>query len=243
MKDGSNKVAPAPPERFCRLCAGSGLEISAEREKTLGLYLALMLETNRRLNLTSVRDPDEAWVRHIFDSLLLLPHLGGATRIIDIGSGAGLPGIPLAVMLPAAQITLLEATRKKAGFLELAARQMDLKNIEVLCARAETAGHDPVRRGKYDAAVVRAVGSMAELVELGIPFLKENGVLLALKGVSAEEDVRAAHRALQTLNSRVEGIRKAGEGDAASWIVNVRKTGPTPAAYPRLPGTPKKMPL
>ncbi|MGD9873808.1 MAG: 16S rRNA (guanine(527)-N(7))-methyltransferase RsmG [Kiritimatiellia bacterium] len=246
MTDIAKKVdleIPAPPEKFFSLCTAAGLKVGKYQEEILGRYLALMLDTNRNFNLTSVRDPNEAWVRHIYDSLLLLSSLDDAKRIIDIGSGAGLPGIPLAVMKPGLQVTLLESTRKKANFLDMVAGELGLGNIEVLCARAEDAGRDPGHRGRYHAAVVRAVGSMAELIELGVPLLKEQGVLLAVKGAGVEEDVRKASRALQLLKARVEGIRKVGEGDAVSWIVAVRKTGSTPAGYPRLPGTPKKTPL
>ena len=219
------------------------MNISSVQEALLRRYLGLMLDTNRQFNLTSVRDPNEAWVRHVFDSLLLLPHLEGAKSVIDIGSGAGLPGIPLAIMRSDLRVTLLEATRKKADFLVGTAAVLELTNINVLCDRAENAGHDPAHRGRYDAAVVRAVGSMAELAELAIPLLGEKGVLLAMKGAGAADEVRAAARALRILRARAEGVQMAGEGAAASWIVAVRKTGPTPAAYPRLPGTPKKSPL
>ncbi|MDD3604741.1 MAG: 16S rRNA (guanine(527)-N(7))-methyltransferase RsmG [Kiritimatiellae bacterium] len=237
------KAVPAPPARFHLLCASAGLSISPGQEGVLRHYLDLMLETNRQFNLTSVRDPNEAWVRHVFDSLLLLSHLKGAKSCIDIGSGAGLPGIPLAIMRPDLRVTLLEATRKKADFLIRTAETLELSNINVLCDRAENAGHDPAHRGRYDAAVVRAVGSIAELAELAIPLLGENGVLLAMKGSGAPDEVRAAARALRILRARAEDVQMAGEGAAVSWIVAVRKTGPTPAAYPRLPGTPKKTPL
>ena len=238
-----SQYAFPPPERFRALCRSAGFSLSGPQEEKLGRYLDLMLEANRKFNLTAIRDPSEAWVRHVYDSFLLLPHLAGAKSVVDIGSGAGLPGIPLAVMRGDLRVTLLEATRKKADFLAVTASELGLSGIEVLCARAENAGHDPAHRGRYDAAVVRAVGSVAELAELAMPFLKMNGILAALKGAAVEEDVRGAARALRILKARTEGIQMAGEGDAVSWILTLRKTGPTPAAYPRLPGTPKKTPL
>jgi 16S rRNA (guanine527-N7)-methyltransferase len=237
-----------PPAEFTRLASDFGIEFEAGDVDRLGRYLDLMLETNRSFNLTSITDPEEAWTRHIFDSLTLLPYVSGAiesagtneTRVLDVGSGAGLPGIPLAIALPAARVTLLEATGKKACFLERIRDELALGNVDIINERAELAGQNPnAHREKYDLVLSRAVGQLSTLLELTIPFARTGGLVLAIKGAKANEEVEHARQALHHLHSVVVDIRRTPTGR----IVVIEKERPTPRAYPRPPGEPRRKPL
>jgi 16S rRNA (guanine527-N7)-methyltransferase len=224
--------------------AAEGIEVSGGQLELVGRFLGKLLEANRSFNLTSIDDPAEAWRRHVLESLALARFLRTAMTVADLGSGGGLPGVPLAVALPGARFTLIEATGKKARFLEEAAAALGLDNVEVLARRAEEAGREPGLRAGFDAVVSRAVGRLAELLELALPLLAEGGRLLAIKGARAGEEAQAAGRALELLGGEllaVEPLLPAAGGD--SRVVVVAKTGATPEKYPRRAGVPRKRPL
>lgn len=241
-----------PPASFLEAAASYGLEFDPGDLDRLGRYLALLLEANKSFNLTAVRDPDEAWTRHVFDSLTLLPllaELAEGARVIDVGSGGGLPGIPLAVTLPALSFTLLEATGKKAAFLRQTVGELGLRNIDVLQERAEGAGHDRGERSRggrrgghreaYDAAVARAVGRLATLAELCIPLVRVNGQVLLVKGQRAEEELAEARGALALLQTEHSGTIETPTGR----IVVLTKRRTTAGEYPRRSGEPVSAPL
>lgn len=225
-----NQLKPAPPTR--------------KQMEQLAQYLELLLETNKQFNLTSVRDVDEAWERHILDSAAaasLLPQTGS---LADVGSGGGLPGIPLAILRPEMDLTLIEATAKKTRFLEQAVQSLELPRVRVIQTRAETAGQDPELRGRFQMVTARAVAPLNILLELTIPLLCIGGELLAFKGRKAAEEVAAARTAARLLGASELSLRQNLTGlHADSALVAARKIRPTPAGYPRLPGTPKKNPL
>lgn len=236
----------APPPEFTALCAEFGLSLEPAELDRLGRYLWLLLETNKTHNLTAIRDQSEAWTRHIFDSLTLIPALAelpAGARIIDVGSGGGLPGIPLAIAMPTLRLTLLEATGKKADFLRHAIAPpptgLGLANAEVLAARAESAARDPLGRETFDAAVARAVGPTAVIAELTIPFVKPGGLIILVKGERAEEELAAAKQALHLLHTHHAGTIQTPTGR----LVVLEKQRPTPKLYPRRDGEPKRAPL
>ena len=230
------------PSEFRRALREQHLELEPEELEQLARYLELLYEANATTNLTAVRDPREAWNRHLLDSLSLLPLIRsvGARRVLDLGSGGGLPGIPLAVTMPDIEFMLLEATGKKAAFLESTARELGLDNVVVLDERAETIGEPGcVHRGGWDLVTARAVGAMNVLLELSIPLLVEGGVLLAIKGERAGAELEVASEALRVLKCRVVERRRTPTGT----IVVVEKTDRTPPDYPRRPGEPKRQPI
>lgn len=227
---------------FLEAAAAQGIEFEPGDVDQLGRYLALLLETNKTHNLTAITDPQEAWRRHILDSLTLLPllaELPEGSRIIDVGSGGGLPGVPLAIVLPALRFTLLEATGKKAAFLRSAASALNLSNLSVAQDRAERAGRSPEHREQYDAAVARAVGPLSVIAELCIPLVKIGGSVLLIKGQKADEELAASKKALHMLHALHAGTIDTPTGR----IVVLDKPRKTPAAYPRLDGEPKRCPL
>jgi 16S rRNA (guanine527-N7)-methyltransferase len=208
----------------------------------LGHYLDLLLETNRLFNLTAVKEPSEGWDRHILDSLSLLPVLAKeqANHVIDVGSGGGLPGIPLAITMPQTTFVLVEATRKKADFLRYVVDEMSLDNVTVANARAEDlATKQGGFRDGADAVVARAVGPLQVLLELTIPFARVGGIVIAIKGKRAQEEIEHAACALKVLHAEVETVNRTTTGT----LVIIRKKDFSPQKYPRMSGEPKRDPI
>ena len=232
---------PAPPE-FLAQAAELGIAFEAGEVEKLGRFLALLLHANTRMNLTAIKEPGEAWQRHILDALTLLAPLAelpeGAS-VIDIGTGGGVPGVPLAIVRPDMRFTLLDATAKKTAFVRAAMDMLGVEHGSVVTARAEQAARDPQHRDTYDAAIARAVGPMATIAELATPFVKPGGVALLIKGEKAGEELIAAKAALHMLLSAHAGTLDTPTGR----IVVLEKMRPTPKAYPRGNGDPKRKPL
>jgi 16S rRNA (guanine527-N7)-methyltransferase len=216
---------------------------------SLALFRDLLLENRAAAGLTSARDPEEVDRRHIGESLVLLRALEEegvfGSPAIDIGSGGGLPGIPIKIARPELRLTLLEATAKKAAFLRTAVERLGLQGVTVVTARAEEAAHDPEHRGAYKLALARAVAPLPALVELALPFLVTGGVLASPKGSKAPDEVQAAARALSECGGEVQTVRglQMPWGGPAPTLVLVRKVARTPEKYPRRPGIPAKRPL
>ncbi|MCH2160756.1 MAG: 16S rRNA (guanine(527)-N(7))-methyltransferase RsmG [Phycisphaerales bacterium] len=238
------EVPPASPE-ILEAAAEAGLEFDPGDLDRLHGYLQALYEANAVMNLTGVRDPGEAWSRHVLDSLSLLPWISGLgtgldeVRVLDVGSGGGCPGIPLACVLGDVKFTLLETTAKKARFLEATVKALGLGNVDVLADRAETAGRLEGQRGHYHLVMARAVGRLPVLLELTVPFAVEGGLVLAIKGEQAAAEIEESRAALHRLHARVvESVRTA-----TGTVVVVEKTRPTPKIYPRPAGEPKRSPL
>lgn len=213
----------------------------------LATYLDHLLEANRSLNLTAVRERDDAWRRLIVDSLTPLPMLGaeGDGRVVDIGTGAGLPGIPLAIARPDLKFSLIDSTGKKIKFLESAVSALGLENVRLYAKRVEELGQTAQHRAAYDIAISRAVGPMSMVLEYSLPLLRVGGTVLAMKGPKATEELAVCDKALSKLGgSEVQAERaypSSFENDLV--LVCVRKTRATPRAYPREAGSAKRLPL
>ena len=214
-------------------------------------YYQTLVEWNSRMNLTAIVGYEEVQVKHFLDSLTLLPALGGTlpdkTRVVDIGAGAGLPGIPLKLVQPGLPLTLLEATRKKTQFLQHAVGLLNLPGVDVLTGRAEELAHRPQLRRGFDLALARGLARLPTLLEYCLPFLRRGGVIAAWKhggpGLKAELD--SASEAMYVLGGRVRSIYPVKiEGLTDNRVVVViEKTRETPEEYPRRPGVPRKQPL
>lgn len=230
-----------PSDEFRAAADDLGIAFEPGDLDRLGQYLDLLRTANEQFNLTAIVEPDAMWMRHIYDALTLVPMIAsaGARRIIDVGAGGGIPGIVLAVIMPDVRLALLEATGKKARFLEQTAKALGLDNVDVINDRAETVGRDPAHREQYDIAVARAVGTLPVLLELATPLVRAGGHVLAIKGEKAPDEITAAKKALHMLHCAVVGTQRTPTGT----IVMIEKLRPTPRLYPRRPGEPKRAPL
>lgn len=221
-----------------------GVELDEKEGMTLLRFLGLLGAASLRLNLTAIRDKEEAVVKHLADSLaglgLVRAH-GGA--VVDVGSGGGLPGIPLAICSPRQEFILVEASRKKAFYLESVVHELGLGNVRVWWCRAEEAGQGQGRE-RFGVAVARAVAPLPVVYEYCLPLLALGGILVAWRGQQASVEARTASEVAEMLGggeARLYGYRLAGVGDR--YLVVVEKVRPTPARFPRRAGVPGKRPL
>lgn len=226
-------------------CAGLGVTLTRRQLQQFAHYRDLLLEWNQRMNLTSITDDAGIQVRHFLDSLsglALLPL--GPVRMVDVGSGAGFPGIVLKIARSDLDVTVLEATGKKCLFLDEVIGQLRLTSVTVINKRAELQGQIWGDRERYDVAVARAVAAVSPLLELTLPFVKVGGVALCWKKQEIEAEVVASTRAARTLGGGLPRIVPTGlPGLEGHVIVSVAKVAPTPATYPRRPGIPERQPL
>lgn len=174
------------------------LGVKQEALPRLGVYLAHLLAMNEVMNLTAIKEPDQAWRKHIYDSLTLLPHLPQSDNLIDVGSGGGLPALPLAITQPGLRVTLVESTRKKAEFLRTVAAQVGANNVRVEASRAEDLTKS-AHIAAYGIVTARAVARLSQLVEWTAPFARQGGTLLFIKGQQADDEVKEAQRVLDKL--------------------------------------------
>lgn len=205
------------------------------RWRALDRYIELVLLWRERLNLTGLRTEEDAARVLVGEALKCLPYLPERGALVDVGSGSGTPGLPIAVARPGLHVVLVEASQKKAGFLEVAVRELGLRRADVICERAEALGRSAAHRERYDAATARAVAPLPVLAELVLPLVKVGGVAVLPRGPSASGALRAAAGAVRELGG-------AGELRAGGMIV-VHKVAATPPAYPRRPGVPARRPL
>jgi len=226
-----------------------GLVLTPQQCEQFQVYYQELIDWNRRLNLTAITDYVEVQVKHFLDSLtvvLALKHpLPEGMRLIDVGTGAGIPGIPLKILLPDIQLVLLDATRKKATFLEHIARRLEIKNAEIVAGRAEVVAHRPEYRQRFDLTLSRAVADLPALVELTLPFCAIGGRFIAQKKGEIREEVQTAQRAISILGGELAEVKKVAlpEFGDERWLVVIDKVRETPAPYPRRPGLPAKRPL
>jgi 16S rRNA (guanine527-N7)-methyltransferase len=243
-------LPPLPVEFAATLVAGlDGLRLDLPPDvlANLDAFSRLLLAWTAAINLTAIREPVAVARDHLLDSLsaVRLLRAAGARRVLDLGSGGGLPGIPIALALPDARVLLVESIGKKARFLETAVTALGLQGrVRVAAARAEEIAVPGRERGRWDAVLVRAVAELGELVELALPLLSQGGLLVAWKRDPVADEVRRAAGALAALGGRVVEIVPAGvAGLEEHRLVVVRKLRPTPARFPRTPADRRRQPL
>ncbi|MGI6238556.1 MAG: 16S rRNA (guanine(527)-N(7))-methyltransferase RsmG [Christensenellales bacterium] len=227
--------------------AAMGIDMSADQAAKFEQFHEMLVLANARMNLTRVPDDrDEAIDRNYLDSIAPLAHglPAGARSLIDIGAGAGFPGIPLAIMRPDIEITLLDSLGKRVAFMREAIQTLGL-NARAEHLRAEDAGRKPGMREGYDIAVARAVARIRVLAELALPLVRVGGAMIAYKGPAWTEELEEAQNAIRILGGRFERAAPAPipGRDWAHTLIDIKKQSPTPHAYPRRAGIPEKKPI
>jgi 16S rRNA (guanine527-N7)-methyltransferase len=239
-----------------RLMAGAqqlGLHLTDQQVGMFQAFYAELVAWNQRFNLTAITEYEQAQIRHFIDSLscmLAIRQTQSTTRTrplqcIDVGSGAGFPGLPLKIYCPQMRMVLLEATGKKVRFLEHVIVQLALKSIEAIHGRAEQVGHDPEYRERYDLVFARAVAELSVLAEYTLPFCRLGGQVVAQKGGQAQKETQSAEYAISMLGGRVLRVipvELLGLAERRNLVV-IEKIARTPDKYPRRPGMPSKRPL
>jgi 16S rRNA (guanine527-N7)-methyltransferase len=235
-----------------KLAAGArrlGLQLTPKQLEQFQVYYDELIDWNRRLNLTAITDYEEVQLKHFLDSMTLilaLKHpLDKGTRLIDVGTGAGIPGIPLKILLPDIWLMLLDATKKKADFLEHITHRLDLKDVRSMVGRAEEIAHRSEYRERFDIVLSRAVAALPALVELTLPFCAVGGRFIALKKGDIDAEVQSAQRAISVMGGELADVKRINLpefGDGRRLVV-IDKIGETPSQYPRRPGIPARRPI
>lgn len=224
-----------------------GLRLTARQVAAFEVYEKELLTWNEKFNLTAIRTREGIRIKHFLDSLTCLLAFKDKTptRLIDVGTGAGFPGLPLKIALPAMQLTLVESVGKKADFCQHMVDLLGLEKVEVVNARAEELGQNPAYRQKYDWAVARAVANLPELSEYLLPLVRVGGGMLAQKGESAPAEAQLSEKAFRLLGGRLRQLKPVVLPGVAEerFLVIVDKISATPPAYPRHVGVPHKKPL
>lgn len=228
--------------------AGLNIDLTPLQREQFDVYRSLLLEKNKRLNLTAVRTPAGIDSVHFLDSLsctLVTGSLAGQS-LIDVGTGAGFPGLPLKILFPTMRLTLLESVQKKARFLQEVVDALGLEAVRVLAERAEDVGRDPDHREQYDWATARAVAELRVLAEYLSPLCRVGGRVLAMKGPSAAEELAQAQPALAELNLQIETTTQLPAllaDEKVRYLMLFNKVGELSERYPRRAGMPSKRPL
>ena len=224
-----------------------GLELESYQLAQFQRLSDLLRTWNQRMNLTSITDPADIDIKHYLDSLSLVtvvPAFDGL-RLIDVGAGAGFPGLALAIVFPGLKVTLLDSTGKKLRFIDHVAVELGLKNVRTLHARAEDAGRDRRHRASYDIVTARAVARMPALMEYTLPLAKPEGQVIAMAGSTAYEDVNGAAKAIDVLGGELFTIEEINLPtiEKPRFLVVIDKVKRTPQQYPRQAGTPTRNPI
>ncbi len=223
------------------------LELSPEAQRAFGAYADDLIEWNQNINLTAITAPEAIEMRHFLDSLsvLLAVPMTPGLRVIDVGTGAGFPGLPLRIVYPFIELTLLESITKKTSFLEHITKRLSLNNVRIANTRAEDAGQDDACRERYDLVLARAVAQMPVLGEYLLPLCKVGGRCVALKGENAVVEAQQAEQALRILGGHLEKVIpvELPQVPETHYLVVIQKIAATPLQYPRRTGMPGKRPL
>ena len=219
--------------------------LTEEQAKQFYDYMNLLLEWNEKINLTAITDPEEIILKHFIDSITIAPYLDGCESMVDVGTGAGFPGIPIKILMPEIKVVLLDSLQKRILFLQNVIEKLHLTGIEAIHARVEEFGKNKKYRESFDIATSRAVANLAVLSEYLMPLVKLNGNCICMKGSQVKEEVEGAKNAIKILGGKLVEKKEfcLPNTDMGRTILVVEKVVVTPNKYPRKAGTPAKEPI
>lgn len=222
-----------------------GINLSDDKILKFIEYKKLLKEWNEKINLTAITEDKEIMLKHFIDSLTILKYIGNNTSIIDVGTGAGFPGIPIKIVKDDVNVTLLDSLNKRINFLNEVISKTELNNIKTIHGRAEDVSHETIMREKFDYATARAVANLSTLAELCLPFVKVGGKFICMKGNNINDEVDEAKKAIEILGGKIEKIDNLliPETDIERNIIIISKVKSTSKQYPRKAGTPAKQPI
>lgn len=224
-----------------------GLNLTEDQISAFNKYYELLYEWNKKINLTAITEPKDVAIKHMVDSLSCFKAdlFKENTSLIDVGTGAGFPGLPLKIFCPSLKLTLLDSLNKRVKFLQLVVDELGLKDVEVIHARSEEAARNKKYREKFDLATARAVARLPIICEYCLPFVKNGGTFIALKGRQYEEETTQAQKAIKVLGGEIADIMpvKLPEIDDKRAVIYIKKVKSTPKTYPRKAGTPERNPI
>ncbi len=223
------------------------IDIEIDEEKVIKFYkyMNLLIEWNKKINLTAIIEPNDIILKHFVDSLTIVKEIGQNGKLADIGTGAGFPGIPIKIFIPEIDVTLIDSLNKRINFLNEVIEQLELKNIVAVHGRTEDLGKDKKYREKFDYVTSRAVANLSVLSEYVLPLVKIGGKCICMKGSNVEEEVEESKKAINILGGKIEKIDTffLADTDMGRNIVSIKKQKGTPNKYPRKAGIPAKEPI
>lgn len=230
-------------KRILQAFEKNNVTITEKQAEQFSAYCTFLLEYNEKVNLTAVTDVDEVIEKHFIDSVLGAPLIKENALCVDVGTGAGFPGVPLAIMRPDIKVCLIDALNKRIVFLNELKEKIGLTNVNTIHGRSEDLGKKEELRQSFDYVFSRAVARMNVLLEYDLPFVKQGGYMLAWKGPQVYGEVKEAENALKILGGKLDEIRVSGLNDSEHYIAVIKKIKDTPQKYPRQAGLLKKKPL
>lgn len=221
------------------------IELKKEQTEKFYKYMNLLLEWNEKINLTAITEPEEVILKHFVDSLTISKYIEKDSKLVDMGTGAGFPGIPLKILRDDIEITLADSLNKRINFLNEVIKELNLKNIQTVHTRAEEFGKNKKYRESFDIATSRAVANLSTLSEYLIPLVKPSGKTICMKGSEIKEEVEMAKKAIEILGGKIEQEESFNlpNSDMKRNVIIIKKVKNTPAKYPRKPGMPAKEPI
>jgi len=235
------------PEEFTIALENHGIEINDKQLKQFDLYFKMLVEWNEKINLTALTAKEDVYLKHFYDSITAAFYYDfkKELHICDVGAGAGFPSIPLKICFPHLKITIIDSLNKRIGFLNHLATELEIDHVYFHHGRAEDFGSDPEYREKFDIVMARAVARMSVLSELCLPFSKNKGVFIAMKGAQAKEEIVDSKKAIKLLGGKVNNINTfiLPKEDSERSIIIIDKKTKTPKKYPRKAGTPNRKPI
>lgn len=231
--------------KFVTYLSELNLKLNEKQIRQFYMYMNLLLEWNKKINLTAITQEDEIVLKHFVDSLTIVKYLKEGTTVIDVGTGAGFPGIPIKIFREDVNVVLMDSLNKRLKFLDEVIKELELKKISTIHSRAEELARSKKYRASFDVATSRAVANLSTLAEYMLPFVSLGGQCICMKGSEVEEELEQAKNAISILGGKINTINTFDlpKSDMGRNIIVIDKVRKTPEKYPRKPGTPAKEPI